>query len=61
MKIITVDIYDGTPIDVAVADHNIDDLRLKLFLKDVEMLMLKKDYIEQDYAKVILAENKEVA
>ena len=57
MKLITNNPLDGKGyITVAVQDNAFDDDRLEAFLRDVDELWLKKEYIEQDYAKVILAE-----
>ena len=57
MKLITINPLDGKGyITVAVQDNAFDDDRLEAFLRDVDELWLKKEYIEQNYAKVILAE-----
>ena len=57
MKLITINPLDGKGlITVAVQDNAFDDYRLEAFLRDVDELFIKKEYIEQDYAKVILAE-----
>ena len=57
MKLITINPLDGKGyITVAVQDNAFDDDRLEAFLRDVDELWLKKEYIEQNYSKVILAE-----
>ena len=57
MELVTINPLDGKGyITVAVQDNAFDADRLRAFLRDVDELFLKKEYIEQDYAKVILSE-----
>jgi hypothetical protein len=48
---------NGSYITVAV-ENSADARKLKDFLNEIEELARKSSYIEQDYAKVILAEEK---
>jgi hypothetical protein len=57
MELVTINPLDGKGyITVAVQDNAFDADRLRAFLRDVDDLFIKKGYIEQDYAKVILNE-----
>lgn len=57
MKLVTLNSLDGkSRIVIAAQDEDISVL--EAFFREADELFLKREYIEQDYAKVILAEDK---
>lgn len=57
MKLVTISLlHSKENITVAVQDEDYD--RFMALIREADELFTKREYIEQDYARVILAEDK---